>query len=120
LDLENTYFFTATILDWKLLLKSHRIKDILISSLEFLVGKGKLKVYGFVIMPNNIHLIWRNLEMNGKEFPDERLLKFTGHEFSKHLKSNPTIEEHLVNKADRKYQFWQRSSLPIRIQQRDA
>ncbi len=52
-------YFTATILEWKHLLKQDKYKDIIISSLEFLVKNGRIKVYGFTIMSNHIHLIWQ-------------------------------------------------------------
>jgi putative transposase len=96
------------------------MKDVVIKSLEFLVSREKIKVYAFVIMPNHVHLIWRNLQMNGKEYPDESFLKFTGHQFKKKLKYGyPILEKFLVNKADRQYQFWQRSALPIEILSRE-
>ena len=50
-------FFTATILEWKQLLKQDRYKDVIIDSLTFLVEEGRAVIYGFVIMPNNIHLL---------------------------------------------------------------
>lgn len=54
--------------------------------------------------------------MNGNEFPNESFLKFTGHRFKKELrKFGQLLEKFMVNKADRKYQFWQRSPLPIEI-----
>ena len=33
-------------------------KDIIISSLQFLVKHGRIKLYRFVIMPDHIQLIW--------------------------------------------------------------
>ena len=82
--------------------------------------KKKSRVYGFVIMPNHVHLIWKNLEMNGKEFPDESFLKFTAHRFKKKLNDNEHLKEKFrVNKIDRTYQFWQRSPLPIEIFSRE-
>jgi REP element-mobilizing transposase RayT len=35
------------------------MKDIIIESLRSLVKDGRVIVYGFVIMPNHIHLIWQ-------------------------------------------------------------
>ncbi|HLX54440.1 MAG TPA: hypothetical protein VKR58_10885, partial [Aquella sp.] len=52
-------FFTATILEWKYLLEPDRFKDIIINSLLFLKNEKSIVVYGFVIMPNHIHLIWQ-------------------------------------------------------------
>lgn len=52
-------YFTATILEWKHLLKPDKYKNLSISSLEFLVVQKRIKVYGFVIMSNQIHIIWQ-------------------------------------------------------------
>ncbi len=48
------YFWTNTIYDWKHLLNEDSLKDIIISSLQFLTDKKLVEVYGFVIMPNHI------------------------------------------------------------------
>ncbi|RZM21781.1 MAG: hypothetical protein EOO88_31515 [Pedobacter sp.] len=92
--------------------KIGKAKNIVVESLQFLVENKLVKVYGFVIMPNHIHLIWRNIQMNKKEHPDESFLKFTAHQFKKELKNTDQLDDkYLVDKADRKYQFWQRCPL---------
>ena len=53
------HFFTATILEWKHLLKPDKLKDIIVDSLRFLVNEKRIEVFAFVIMSNHIHLIWR-------------------------------------------------------------
>jgi hypothetical protein len=45
---EAPQFFTATILEWKRLLKPEKYKDIIISSLQFLVENNRVKVNAFV------------------------------------------------------------------------
>jgi putative transposase len=52
-------FFTATINEWHHLLRDDAVKDIIIGSLRFLVNAKRVNVYGFVIMSNHLHLIWR-------------------------------------------------------------
>jgi REP element-mobilizing transposase RayT len=54
---EYPQFFTATNLEWKKLLKPDRYKDIVISSLRFLVTDKRAKIFAFVIMENHIRLI---------------------------------------------------------------
>ena len=44
---ESPQFFTATILEWKRLLKPDKFKDIIISSLEFLVKNKRVQVNAF-------------------------------------------------------------------------
>ena len=85
----------------------------MVSSLEHLANKGKLKVYGFVVMPNHIHLIWQNLELNGKEMPYISFMKFTAHQFLTELRktNNPLLKRFAVDGTDRANQFWQKRGL---------
>jgi REP element-mobilizing transposase RayT len=110
-------FFTATILDWKMLLKPNEYKEIIINSLKYLVNVQKINVNAFVLMDNHIHLIWQ-LEGNLKQEEIQgSFLKFTAEAFKKDLKINNSefLQKFFVNKADRKYQFWQRNSLSIEL-----
>ena len=115
MELNKLYFYTATILKWKPLLHHDKYKDIIIGSLKNLIERGKIKVYCYVIMPNHIHLIWELLDTNGKELPHASFMKFTSHEIQKDLKQNhpELMNEFLVDRTSRKYQYWQRDSLPI-------
>lgn len=115
MELNVTYFYTVAIVDWVPLLQADKFKQIILDSLRYLVEKNKLVVYGFVIMPNHIHIIWEFKEKNGKEMPYASFMKFTGHEFLRQLRE---INSHLLNrfKTDRNsriHQFWQRNGLPI-------
>ena len=52
-------FFTATIFEWKHLLADDKYKNIIIESLLFLKSEKSVVIYyGFVIMPNHIHIIF--------------------------------------------------------------
>lgn len=113
MELNQIYFYTATIKDWVTLLFTRQRKEIIIKSLRHLVGQKKIALYGFVIMPNHIHLLWEMLEMNGKELPHASFMKFTAHEIQKELRltENKVLELFRVNLSTRKYQFWKRDSL---------
>lgn len=115
MELGNIYFHTATILHWYKLFEQNKYKDILIESLDYLVKANKIKVYGFVIMPNHVHLIWEMLDLNGKEMPHASFMKYTSHQIQKELQiSNSDILSFFkVNTDTRIYQFWQRESLSI-------
>ena len=56
---EYPHFFTATNLEWKMLLLHDKYKDIIIDSMRFLVTDKRVIIYGFVIMGNHIHIIWQ-------------------------------------------------------------
>jgi len=109
----HTQFFTATILQWKPLLKDNDFKDIIISSLLHLKKAGSIKLYAFVIMPNHIHLIWQI--QDGHKNIQLRLLKFTAQQFKFRLKDtgNPLLKAFEVDAKDRQYQFWERNSLSV-------
>jgi REP element-mobilizing transposase RayT len=117
MDLNAIYFYTATILHWQLLLKPDKYKQIVIDSMKNLVERKKINVYGFVIMPNHIHILWELLEMNGKEIPHASFMKHTSHQFKQDLdKYHPAVLKRFeVNRLTRKYQFWKRDSLPVKV-----
>ena len=72
--------------------------------------------FGFVTMPNHIHLIQRIPEFNGKEMSQGFLLKFTAHQFKKMLIEDggyAVLQPFAVNKHNKFYEFRQRDSLAI-------
>jgi len=117
IDLNEIYFWTATIKDWHKLLESDQYKDIIIDSLFYLSEKKLIEVFGFVIMPNHMHLIWRILALNGKESPASSLLKFTSHSFKKKILIECSNEMKIFNvdKKNKMNEFWRRDSLAIEI-----
>lgn len=108
-------FFTATILNWKLLLKYDTYKLIVVNSLSFLAQEKRVKIYAYVIMPNHIHLIWQVNDNHKVEKVQQSFLKYTAQQIKFDLqKNNPTLlEEFWVNAKDRDYQFWERNALSI-------
>ncbi len=117
IDIGEIFFWTATINNWQNLLLKDDYKNIIIHSLNYLSESGKIDVFGFVIMPNHIHLIWRINEMNGKETTQGSFLKYTAHEFKKLLKKDEdnSLAAFAVNAHNKKYEFWKRDSLAIHL-----
>ena len=119
IEINRTYFFTATIHQWLPLLDSKENKELIVEYLKELSAKDFIKVYSFVIMPNHVHFIWQQLKKNGKETPQGSFLKYTAHEFLKKLKQDGTSNLYEVNAANKKHEIWQRDSLSIEISNRD-
>lgn len=115
MELHDIYFYTDTIIDFKHLLQDDNIKLILIQSLCYLTEHSLAKVFGFVIMPNHIHLMWTHMALNGKESPAGSFTKYTAHQIKKYLTTNrpEQLSHYLSDKKDRKYQFWKRDPLAI-------
>ncbi len=108
-------FFTATILEWKPLLKEDEFKDIVIDSLLFLKKEKSIEVYSFVIMPNHIHLVWQIQDGFKRENIQMRFLKFTAQQMKFRLidTNDSRLQDFQVNTSDRQYQFWERNALSV-------
>lgn len=115
--MKTIYFTTASILNWQPLLLDNAYKHILIESLQYLTANQRLIIFAYVIMPNHLHIIWVDLENKNKESAMGSFFKFTAHAFLKKLskENSLALNNFLVDKADRKYQFWQRNKLDIEI-----
>ncbi len=114
---EYPQFFTATNLEWKKLLQPDKYKDIIITSLQFLVKEKRVRITAFVIMPNHIHLIWQMLEGHIEDSVQRDFLKYTAQQIKADLKKKhpEVLEQFKVNAKDRQYQFWERNALSIEL-----
>ena len=51
------YFLTLTVVDWVDIFTRPDYKNIIIESLEFCIVNKGLKIYGWCLMSNHLHLI---------------------------------------------------------------
>ena len=116
IQFSNTYFFTATALNWNLIF-DEVAKNIIVKSLKHLVDHRRILVLGFVVMPNHLHILWHICENNYLEDVQRDFMKFTAQQIKFHLQvSAPEkLNQHLVNTRDRKYQIFKRKPLSIPI-----
>ena len=98
-----------------MLLKSNKYKDIIVESMRFIVNDNRVMIYGFVIMPNHIHIIWQMKAGRKREDVQRDFLKHTAQEIKNDMIRNnsPELKEYLVNAKDRIYQMWERNALSI-------
>jgi len=103
-------FFTATCLNWQNLLTAEKHKQIVLGSLKFLVDEKRIWLYGYVIMPNHVHIIWRKQDEWISKSIQQQFLKYTAQQIKFNLIEN--FPEQLMNyestQADRVYHFWER------------
>ena len=116
-ELNEVYFWTITINKWQHLLQPDENKMIIFNSLQWLVQNELVKIYGYVVMPNPIHLMWEQVTMNGKEFPKNGFEKFTAKTFINNMKASndAALSNYAVTAIDRQHQIWQRDPLATRI-----
>jgi len=113
--IKNFYFFTATVLQWKHILKSDKYKNVIVDSFRYLVENKLVRIFAFVIMPNHFHTVWKiNEEIEKPDF-QRNLQKYTSQTILRHLQSDhkELHGELYVGAKDRKYQLWERDPLSI-------
>ncbi len=108
-------FFTATCLNWQPLLTCDERKDIVMNSLKFLVKDNRIWLYGFVIMPNHIHLMWCKQNDWVEKSITQMFLKYTAQQikFSMEHQHQEELETYRSTQSDRQYHFWERRSYPV-------
>ncbi len=114
MEVNDVYFYTHTIQGFKHLLADDTFKQVIMDSLSYFVQKNLIKLYGYVIMPNHIHLIWTHLALNGKETVAGSFTKYTAHQFKKMITKQELLQ-YCSDKQDRCYQFWKRDPLAIHL-----
>ncbi len=117
-SLGKIYFWTATIHKWYHLMEQDKMKDVIINYLKILSEEKKITIFGFVIMPNHLHFIWRQNLLNGKETPKGSFMKFTAHKFKKFLEIENKLHLYKVGAANKMHEIWQRDSLGVEIYSR--
>ena len=74
-------FLTATIQEWKHLLKEDKYKNVIVNFLKFLVVIENVTINGFVITPNHLHIIWKAKGNNNLQKIQNSFIKHTLKEF---------------------------------------
>jgi REP element-mobilizing transposase RayT len=103
-------FFTATCLKWQGLLQPDEHKNIIMDSLKFLVDDKRIWLYGYVIMPNHIHLMWCKQDAWLQKNVQQMFLKYTAQQIKFNLiQHNPKeLDNYISTQKDRDYHFWER------------
>jgi len=108
-------FYTASIIKGKFLLNSDKHKLILIESLQYLVKENRVIIYGYVIMDNHIHIVWKPTKLYSLKHTQLSFMRFTAQRLKRELENNNSIylNDFNVEAKDRKYQFWKRNPLCV-------
>lgn len=75
-----------------------------------MVNDKRIWLYGFVLMPNHIHLMWRRCDEWVAKSTEQIFLKFTAQQIKFRLVSTAPeeLEKYRSTQRDRKYHFWER------------
>ena len=124
-DQEGLYFLTLTVVGWIDIFSRKKFRDIIIESLKFCKANKGLRIYGYVIMTNHIHLI---VSAEGKDSLSDVIGDFKSFTATTILKDLPNSSESrwewlmylfgyfaIKNNRKGKHQFWQSSNHPIEL-----
>lgn len=116
---DKMYFLTFTIVKWIDIFTSSRYSEIPIRALKFYQKEYRLKLYGYVIMTNHMHLLAECSDMikfvsSFKSFTAKEIIRQVKSEKRKYILS---IFEDINLEEDQKYQVWQKGNWPELVEE---
>ncbi|WP_088893000.1 REP-associated tyrosine transposase [Leptolyngbya ohadii] len=116
---QQPHFLTCTIVNWLPLFSKPEIAQIILDSLDFLRSRQRIRLYGYVVMENHLHLIAAADDLS-KEVA--KFKSFTARSAIDWLEKNRSgywLDQLRTNKlsynVDQDYQMWQEGSHPQAI-----
>tara|TARA_R110001599_G_scaffold211327_1_gene408839 strand:+ start:52 stop:588 length:537 start_codon:yes stop_codon:yes gene_type:complete len=113
------YFLTCTVVDGIDLFSNPRISQIILDALVHLQAEMQVKIYGFIIMHNHIHLVAEDQNLSESI---RRFKSFTAREVIRYLESTNRVVllERLKrgkrnHKKESVFQVWQEGSYPKQV-----
>lgn len=100
----------------RLLLKAAEHKQIVLNSITFLAKEQRVWLYGFVILEDEVHLLWKKRCAWETRNVRQMLLKFTAQRIKQHMLRSPDttlryeLEQYKCEEHDRQFRFWEPSA----------
>jgi putative transposase len=127
LDQEGINFLTCTVVGWVDIFTRPVYKDIVTKSLQYCRKEKGLLLYGYVLMPNHLHLIASAGKGDNLSHILRDFKKFTSVEIKKYLNDyeNPESRREWMlsmfgmagkdNAANKEFQLWKNDNHPIAL-----
>jgi putative transposase len=117
---EFPYFMTWTIVNWLPVFTRPEAVELVLDSWRFLQRERELKLYGYVILENHLHLIasapkLAKLMKDSKSFTAREIIDLLERRHAETLLKQLRFAK-LPHKSECEYQFWQEGSHPEQIQ----
>ncbi len=117
------HFITCTVVQWADIFTRAQYSDIVVDSIRHCQEKKGLKVYGWVIMSNHLHMICSGSGENDLSDILRDFKKFTSTAIVNAIESNPRESRRSwlmwLLKQNNNIQFWQEGNHPEEIRTRD-
>lgn len=123
-----TYFATFAVVNWIDVFTRNDYRQIVVDSINYCIQNKGLKVHGWVLMTNHVHLLISLQENSSVRLSDimRDMKKYTAMQLIKNIRENPreSRKEWLIymfgrngkfNSNNTNFQFWQQDNHPIQI-----
>ncbi|MBS1586616.1 MAG: transposase [Bacteroidetes bacterium] len=127
-DQYGTYFLTFTIVDWVDVFSRKNYRDIVVDALDYCIKNKQLKLYGYVVMTNHVHLIARS-ERGALSDTVRDLKKYTARKILEAIQNEPESRREWLlhrfawnadqNKRSSDHQVWTHENHAIHIYSED-
>ena len=124
-DQNGLYFLTFQIIDWVDIFTRKIYKDIAIDSFKYCMENKGLRLFGFVIMSNHIHLLASAVEPNRLSDIIRDFKKFTAYSFLEEIRKNTESRQDWMlkrfefaakaNKRNSDYQLWTHENRAVEL-----
>ena len=114
--------FSACCRHGTLLFRDDHHKQILLNSLAFMALNKRIWLYGFVILEDEVHLLWEKQPDWKARNVRQMLLKFTAQQIKHRLRDNRSkeLDQYKCHRHDRQFQFWEPASFTVDVPDRST
>ena len=110
-ETEFPYFMTSTVVDWQPVFIVPDVVEIIFDSLKYLQTEKKVKILGYVIMENHLHLIAQSQDLSRhlqqfKSFTAKSILAYLQRRGSRSLLKEFQFHKK-KHKTESVHQFWE-------------
>ncbi len=115
------HFLTCTIVAWQAVFTRPQTVQIVLDSWKFLQENGRLKLYGYVILENHLHLVAQAEDLvkeigDFKSYTARRIIDYLREQGAKTLLQELEFYKLRHRGDSQQYQLWQEGSHPQLIQ----
>ncbi len=127
LDQKGLNFITITVVDWVDLFTRKAICEIVLDSLTYCRNEKGLKIFGYVVMSNHLHLILRasreadlsSIIRDFKSYTARQIIRFLESRESKESRKEWLLNQFrnaaIVDGKNSKYKIWKNGNHPIEL-----
>jgi putative transposase len=115
----DTYFGTATVVNWLPIFSNPALSQVILDSLQYLHDQGRLILHAYVLLENHLHIVASSADFsaevrNMKSYTARRIIDYLDQNAADFLLRELKFARK-SHKGDQRYQLWQEGVHPQAI-----